>query len=33
MRRLALLLCPALLACGETEAEPPAPAVTPQPIT
>jgi hypothetical protein len=33
MRRFALLLCPALLACGETEAEPPAPAVVPQVIT
>lgn len=33
MRRLVLLLCPALLACGETEAEPPAPSVTPQSIT
>lgn len=34
MRRLVLLLlCPALLGCGETEAEPPAPSVTPQAIT
>ena len=33
MRRLALLLCPALLACGETEAEPPVPAAAPQQIT
>ena len=33
MRRLALLLFPALLACGETNAEPPVQAVTPQTIT
>jgi hypothetical protein len=32
MRRLVLLLCPALLAC-ETEAEPPAPSLAPQAIT
>lgn len=33
MRRLVLLLGPALLACGETEAEPPAPPVSPQTIS
>lgn len=33
MRRFVLLLCPALLACGKTEGEPPAPAVVPQAIT
>lgn len=33
MRRFVLLLCPALLACGETEAEPPVASVVPQVIT
>lgn len=33
MRRFVLLLCPALLACGENEAQPPATTVVPQAIT
>jgi hypothetical protein len=33
MRRFALLLCPALLACGESDTEVPGPAIVPQVIT